>query len=110
MCGCTKMNETSVPEFRRNFEKGCFRCERLGKIQRGNLPSQKVGNFECETCRKWLCMSCHKIHERRNECFCENGVKRCYICGEDGFYDYSISESLSRLRNWVSRVVCQGHL
>lgn len=69
----------------------CYRCNVY------NEQSQK-SSIKCETCLRHFCAKCHVIHDKHNECFCECETK-CYICGFDGFYDYTISKP-----------VCSGHI
>jgi hypothetical protein len=65
----------------------CHRCLKTDK----SIP--RNATITCDTCKKNFCTKCYKKHDVHNECFCENNSK-CYICGNIGFYDYSIKHSI----------------
>lgn len=65
----------------------CFRCEKASEL------NQRDGTHTCDACRRHFCSKCYKIHNKYDECFCEHKDK-CYVCGEDGFYDYGIKKTI----------------
>lgn len=70
----------------------CLRCEKTYN------SNQNEGTTMCDTCQKYFCQKCYKIHDKHNECFCEY-LDECYICGDKGFYDYGLKKP-----------ICWGHI
>lgn len=69
----------------------CLRCEKAHE-------TKSEGIDKCDTCQKYFCQKCYKIHDKHNECFCEH-KDECYICGGKGFYDYGLKKP-----------ICWGHI
>lgn len=65
----------------------CFRCDKMGEI---TPPTES-----CDVCLKRFCKKCSKLHEKYNECFRDTKwFGKGYICGEGGFYDWSIGKEV----------------
>ncbi len=53
----------------------------------------------CKICNYRLCKKCINIHDKHQECFIEKQIKKCYLCKNQGWYDYSIN-----------RFICPYHI
>jgi hypothetical protein len=51
-----------------------------------------INKIKCDICLISLCYKCDKLHTKHNECFIEKQSKKCYMCEEDGLYDFGICQ------------------
>jgi hypothetical protein len=57
-------------------------CQRCGKTY----------HIICYVCTYHLCKKCIKFHDQYQECFIEKQIKKCYLCDNDGYYDYGVKK------------------
>ncbi len=87
---CTQIKHNYV-DFCNDYYKRATTVEETNLVDAEMLqcPIQKKGTEKCNTCLRFYCRQCYKIHDKHNECFCEIKTE-CFSCREKGVYDWTL--------------------